>query len=168
MNVRNVTERLGTLSRQGEFFRREILIELILLTVIGAVVRILVAHVFLGGLGRGYEGDEGGYMTLALRIAEGLGFTNKSGAPTSYVGPGLPLLLLVPIGLHGAGMVGIRLFLCLMESLLVPACYLLGRSVSDSRRIGLIASAIAVCFPTWIIPSGEIGRASCRERVCDG
>ena len=119
-------------------------------------MRILVAQILLGGLNRGYEGDESGYMSLAMHIAQGLGLSDNSGRPTSYVGPGLPLLLLIPMSLVGPDIIGVRLFMCLIESLLIPACYLLGQSVSGSRRVGSIAAAIAVFFPTWIIPSGAI------------
>jgi 4-amino-4-deoxy-L-arabinose transferase-like glycosyltransferase len=142
--------------REYELSPATILLYLTLVTIAGALLRIVVAQMFLGGLSRGYEGDESGYMDLAVHVAQGLGFTDKSGSPTSYIGPGLPFVLLLPISVFGSDMLTIRLFMCFIESLLVPACYLLGKSMSGSRTIGLIAAATAVVFPTWIIPSGAI------------
>ena len=157
MNVRTEIQRPGVyLRKHNEFSSKRIILELTLLTFVGFVLRILVAQILLGGLNRGYEGDEGGYMSLAMHIAQGLGLSDNSGRPTSYVGPGLPLLLLIPMSLVGPDIMGVRLFMCLIESLLIPACYLLGQSVSGSRRVGSIAAAISVFFPTWIIPSGAI------------
>jgi 4-amino-4-deoxy-L-arabinose transferase-like glycosyltransferase len=157
MNVSMENQRLGIfLTEDIGLSRKRIVLELTLLTLVGFIVRILVAQLFLGGLSRGYEGDESGYMSLAMHIAQGLGFTDKSGTPTSYVAPGLPILLMIPISFLGPHLPGIRLYMCLIESLLIPACYLLARSVSHSRIIGLIAAAIAIFFPTWIIPSGAI------------
>lgn len=135
---------------------RAIIHNLTLLLLIGFVLRMVVAQTFLGGLNRGYQGDEGGYLSLATHIAQGLGFTGNSGAVTSYRVPGLPLLLAIPIGLLGPNIIAIRIFMCFVESLLIPACYLLVRSVTGSAKLGLIASTIAIFFPSWIIPSGAV------------
>ena len=126
------------------------------LLLVGLALRIFIAHVSLGGLAREYEYDEGGYVTVAMRIAQGLGFVDSSGKPTSFLSPGLPFLVAIPISLLGHNIVVIRVLMCLIESLLIPACYLLGASISGSRQVGLIAAAIAVLFPTWIVPSGTV------------
>jgi 4-amino-4-deoxy-L-arabinose transferase-like glycosyltransferase len=62
----------------------------------------------------------------------------------------------VPIGLMGSNIISIRLFMCFIESLLIAALYLLGRSTTGSPKLGLIAGAIAIVFPTWIVPSGSV------------
>jgi 4-amino-4-deoxy-L-arabinose transferase-like glycosyltransferase len=157
MNVKTEIERIGVFLREDEQrSSKKILLALTLLTFVGFIVRLLVAQILLGGLNRDYEGDEGGYVRLAVHIAEGLGFTNSSGIPTSYRAPGLPLLLAVPISLMGSSITGIRIFMCFVESLLIPSCYLLVRSATGSPRLGFIISTIAIFFPSWIIPSGAV------------
>ena len=46
--------------------------------------------------------------------------------------------------------------MCFVESLLVPAIFLLARAATGSQKMTLAASAVAVFFPTWIVPSGAI------------
>jgi len=124
------------------------------LMVIGLVVRIVLSQVFLGGLDRNYQGDERGYIDLATHITQSLGFTDNSGRPTSYRAPGLPLLLAIPISVIGTNTVGIRIFMCFVESLLIPAFYLLVLSVTGSAKIALVTTMTAIFFPSWVIPSG--------------
>jgi 4-amino-4-deoxy-L-arabinose transferase-like glycosyltransferase len=154
MNVSTKIE--ASLHKNNKFPHRVVWRNLAALMFVGFLLRIVVAETFGGGLSRDYEGDEGGYVTLATHVAQGLGFTGNSGRPTSYRAPGLPLLVALPISLIGPNIIGIRIFMCLIESLLIPACYLLGQSVSGSRRLGLVAGTVAVLFPTWIIPSGAV------------
>ena len=157
MNVRTETERVGVLLRKDKkFSSKRILLELTLLTFAGFVVHILVAAILLGGLSRAYEGDESDYVYLATHIVQGSGFTDNSGHPTSGHTPGLPLLLTIPIWLVGPNITAIRIFMCLIESLLIPTCYLLARSLTGSARLGLLAAVIAIFFPSWIIPSGAV------------
>ena len=136
---------------------------LALLFLLGFAVRLVVAHLLLGGLGRTFEGDESAYAGIALSIVDGLGFPNNRGVPTSIIGPGVPLLIAIPTAVFGPHITGIRIFMCL-EALLVPACYLLARSLGGSRNLGLTAATIAIFFPTWLVPSGAIMTA-CRLRL---
>ena len=124
---------------------------LTVLILMGFILRIVVAEVFLGGLNSGYQGDEAGYVALATRVVQGLGFTDNYGIPVSYPLPGLPLLLAVPISIVGPNVALIRMLMAVVGSLLIPACYLLCRSSTGSQKLGLIAAAIAVFFPTWVI-----------------
>src|SRR5262245_35251357 len=94
-----------------------------LLMFVGFVLRIILLQVFLGGLNRNYEGDEGSYVSLAAHITQSLGFTDNSGRPTSYRAPGVPLLVAAPLSVIGQNIVGIRIFMCFVESLLIPAFY---------------------------------------------
>jgi 4-amino-4-deoxy-L-arabinose transferase-like glycosyltransferase len=130
--------------------------QIVLLTFAAFVVRMLVAQFVLGGLSREYQGDESDYVKLAIHFVQGLGFSDNAGRPTSLRTPGLPLLLTLPIWLTSANIGAIRLFMCLLESLMIPAVYLLARSVTGSEKIGLVAGAIAVVFPSWMFPSGAI------------
>ena len=129
---------------------------LALLFLLGFAVRLVVAHLLLGGLGRTFDGDESAYAGMALRLIEGMGFVDNRGNSTSVLGPAVPLLVAIPTALLGPQIAGIRVFMCLIEALLVPVCYLLGRSLAGSRKVGLTAAAIAVFFPTWIVPSGAV------------
>jgi 4-amino-4-deoxy-L-arabinose transferase-like glycosyltransferase len=129
---------------------------LAVLIAVGFILRIVAWEIFGGGLNSEYQNDEIGYVNLAIHVAEGLGFTDHLGHPTSRRVPGLPLLVAIPVSLMGSNVIAIRIFMCLIGSLLVPACYLLAHSVTDSHKIGLIAAAIAAVFPTWVIPSGSV------------
>ena len=129
---------------------------LALLFLLGFAVRLVVAHLLLGGLGRTFDGDESAYAGMALRLIEGMGFVDNRGNSTSILGPAVPLLVAIPTALLGPQIAGIRVFMCLIEALLVPGCYLLARSVGGSRKVGLTTATIAVIFPTWIVPSGAV------------
>ena len=129
---------------------------LAVLTFIGFVVRIIAVEVLGDGLNGRYQGDEGLYISLATYLVEGRGFTNKDGMPISYPLPGLPLFLAMPVSIIGPRVAAIRTFMVVVGSLLIPACYLLSRSLTGSQKVGWIAAAIAVFFPTWVIPSSSI------------
>jgi 4-amino-4-deoxy-L-arabinose transferase-like glycosyltransferase len=131
---------------------------LAVLIFMGFILRIVAAEVFVFGEGlySGYEGDEGQYMNYATHIVQGLGFTNKNGIPVSYPLPGLSLLLAMPISIIGPKVVVIRMFMAVVGSLLILACYLLSRSLTGSQKGGWIAAAIAVFFPTWVFFSSFI------------
>jgi 4-amino-4-deoxy-L-arabinose transferase-like glycosyltransferase len=129
---------------------------LVMLVLVGFILRIVAWEIFGGGLNSEYQNDEIGYVNLATHVAHGLGFTDHLGQPTSRRVPGLPLLVAIPLSLVGSNVIAIRIFMCLIGSLLVPACYLLTHSVTDSHKIGFIAAAIAAVFPTWVIPSGSV------------
>jgi 4-amino-4-deoxy-L-arabinose transferase-like glycosyltransferase len=135
---------------------RPVVQTLALLFFLGFAVRLVVAHLLLGGLGRTFEGDESAYAGMALRLVEGMGFVDNRGNSTSILGPAVPLLVAIPTAFFGPQIAGIRVFMCLIEALLVPACYLFARSVAGSRKVGLTAATIAVFFPTWIVPSGAV------------
>jgi len=126
------------------------------IVVVAFVMRLAAGEIIGGGLSSPYKEDENDYAGLATRVVQGLGFTNKDGAPTSYRTPGLPLLLAMPISLVGPDILVMRVFMALVGSLLVPACYLLGRAATDSQRAGWIAAVVAAVFPTWVIPSSSL------------
>jgi 4-amino-4-deoxy-L-arabinose transferase-like glycosyltransferase len=133
-----------------------IYVQLILLIAIGFGVRILVNEILLGGIDRPYEDDESGYITLALHLSRGLGFTNEFGYATAHRTPGLPLLLTIPVSIFGSNIAVIRCFMCFVEAFLAPALYLLLRSMTISVEWALAGSMLTVLFPTWVIPSGAI------------
>jgi len=129
---------------------------IVVLMFLGFLLRIVAGEVMGGGLNTGYEGDEGDYAKVAVRIVHGQGFTNYNGTPTTLHPPGLPLLLAMLISLTGPQNAIMRTFMSLLGSLLTPACYLLTRSLTGSQKLGWIAAAIAVVFPTWVFSSSAI------------
>jgi len=135
---------------------RRIVRDLTLLLLVGFVLRLITSQILVGGLNRAYEGDEGSYVNLATHIVQGLGFTDSSGRPTSYRAPGLPLLVSIPISFVGPNIIGLRIFMCFVESLLTPVFFFLVRSVTGSPKLALIAALIGIVFPTWLIPSGTV------------
>src|SRR5262245_17902797 len=144
-------ESLQAFSHRNKGWPPQVVCSLVALIFVGFFLRIVAWEIFGGGLNSEYRDDEIGYVILATHLAEGLGFTDHLGNPTSSRVPGLPLLVAIPVSLIGSNVIAIRIFMCLIGSLLVPACYLLAHSVTDSHRMGLIAAAIAVAFPTWVI-----------------
>jgi 4-amino-4-deoxy-L-arabinose transferase-like glycosyltransferase len=127
------------------------------LVFVGCLLRLVAAQGLAGGLGAAYQGDEVGYVTLAGHLVHDRSFTDYYGVPTSYRTPGLPLLLTLPIGLAGLNPVVGRIFMCLIGSLLIPACYLLGRASTGSEKIAWTAAALAAFFPTWVFLSSSLG-----------
>jgi 4-amino-4-deoxy-L-arabinose transferase-like glycosyltransferase len=149
-------ESLKTFSyKKKELSPRAVCQNMAVLICIGFILRIAAAEIFTVGLNGGYQGDEEQYMSLATHIVQGLGFTNKNGIPISTPPPGLPLLLAMPISIAGPKVAVIRIFMAVVGSLLIPACYLLGRSLTGSQKVGWIAAVIAVFFPTWMIYSSS-------------
>jgi len=144
------------LYKKKDLFPRAVYRNLGVLMFIGFILRIVATEVFLAGLDGGYQGDEGAYVSLATHIVQGLGFTDKNGTPISYPLPGLPLLLAIPISIIGPKVAVLRMFMVVIGLLLIPACYLLSRSLTGSQKVGWIAAAIAVFLPTWVIYSGRI------------
>jgi len=129
---------------------------LAVLIFIGFVLRIAATEILGTGLNSEYQGDERQYTRLATHIVQGLGFTDNNGNPVSYPLPGLSLLLAIPISIVGVKIAVLRVFMAAVGSMLIPACYLLGRSLTGSQNVGWIAAGIAIFFPTWVIPSGSI------------
>ena len=147
----------GFLKDGKQFPSVSIALQLGLLTLVGFIVRVAVSEVFLGGLGRDWDqGDEVGYVTLATHMVQGLGFSTDPAIPTSWRVPGVPLLLAIPIALLEAEIIAIRIFMCFVESLLIPTFYLLVRSVTGSAKLALIAGIIGILFPSWLIPAGAV------------
>jgi 4-amino-4-deoxy-L-arabinose transferase-like glycosyltransferase len=155
MEIRN--KRLKIFSRLiRELPARSTIHHLILLLVVGFALRLFVGQTVVGGFSREYEGDEAGYVGLAAHVVQGMGFSDNAGAPRSYRMPGLPLLVAIPVSFTGENVIGIRIFMCFLESLLIPAFYLLVRTLTGSAKLGLIGGAIAIFFPTWVIPPGNV------------
>src|SRR5262245_40119365 len=129
-NVSTTIESLKAFSFKNEVLSRQVVCRnLAVLILVGFIVRIVAWQIFEGGLNSAYQNDEIGYVNLATHVAEGLCVTDHLGQPTSRRVPGLPLLVAIPVSLMGSNVIGIRIFMCLIGSLLVPACYLLAHSV---------------------------------------
>lgn len=125
------------------------------LTVAALAVRLLAGQFVLGGLGRDWHGDEGSYVRPALTLAEGRGFLDQHGKPNCNRTPGLPFLLSLVYRVTGERIVGTRVLMCVLGSLIVPACFLLGRSVAGVRA-GLWSAAAAAVFPHWVYYSDRV------------
>jgi|GEM_PF-4928710 len=122
---------------------------LLLITVFAFLVRLGLAHVAVGGLGRPYEGDECSYTQLAAALADGRGYISKDGTPHTIRTPAVPVLISLVFRLTDSSNVVVRVVMCLLATLLVPVCYLLGRSLAD-ERVGLLSAIAAALFPNWI------------------
>jgi 4-amino-4-deoxy-L-arabinose transferase-like glycosyltransferase len=119
---------------------------LVLLTLLAFGVRVAVNEL-RGGLGQPYIGDEGDYVSVARNVLAGHGYVGPHG-PTSMRTPGLPFLMGTVMALWGEKIALLRLTMALVNALIVPAIYLLGRELMGVRA-GLLAALVAVAFPAW-------------------
>jgi 4-amino-4-deoxy-L-arabinose transferase-like glycosyltransferase len=123
---------------------------------IGFLLRLIAGQYVNGGLDIDYQFDEGDYAKVAIRVLQGTGFTLYNGLPTTSHPPGLPLLLAALISVAGPTRWAMRVLMCFIGTLLIPACYLLTTSLTGSRKIGSFAGALAALFPVWVVSSSQI------------
>jgi len=91
------------------------------LTFIAVVVRLSIVDT-----GRPLGGDEVEYHALAVRLAEGRGFTREDGTPTAYYAPGLPFLLSILYRWTGPDPTSARVMLATFGGLSSGLVFLLG------------------------------------------
>jgi 4-amino-4-deoxy-L-arabinose transferase-like glycosyltransferase len=118
-------------------------------------LRLAAAQWAAGGLNRAPAGDEPDYVARALNLAEGHGLADVYGIPSSIRPPGLPLLLALFFSFAGPNIAWARVMMCVLGALLVPACFLLGRSLAGGRA-GLVCALGAAVFPNWVWYSGDL------------
>ena len=158
MSIRGTIDRFKAFSHGDlALYQGTVRRNLAVLMLLGFVLRLVAAQGLSGGLTKEYEGDEVGYVTLAGHLVHDWTFTDYHGFPTAYRTPGLPLLLALPVGIAGTAPLLLRMFMCLVGSLLIPACYLLARSATGSAKMAWTSAALAVVFPAWVILSSSVG-----------
>jgi len=118
-------------------------------------IRLAAAQWVAGGLNRELTGDEPDYVTRAVSLVEGRGITDAAGRPSSTRMPGVPLVLALFFSVAGHTIAGARVLMCVLGALLVPACYLLGRTLAGERA-GLVCALGAMVFPNWVRYSGDL------------
>lgn len=109
--------------------------------------------------------DEAAYYNMALNIHSGEGYTNEiiSGLTDSFrdtpifnskgalnFAPGVPYTLSVFLYLTGPSGTKLRLFQCLLMSLLPVLVFILAALLFDARGVGLLAAVIAIVYPYFI------------------
>jgi len=111
-------------------------------------------QMFDGGLARPYAEDEPTYVNVARSVLAGHGYARPNG-PTSMRTPGLPLVAGVVMATCGDSVVCMRLTMCLIGALIVPAIYLAGRVIVNVRT-GLLAAVVGAGYPPWLHESGAV------------
>jgi 4-amino-4-deoxy-L-arabinose transferase-like glycosyltransferase len=124
------------------------------LTLLGFALRVGFTQMFDGGLTRPYTEDEPTYVNVARHVLAGEGYVRLNG-PTSMRTPGLPLIAGTVIAICGDNVVCMRLTMCFIGALIVPAIFLAGRAVVN-ERIGLLAAMIGAVYPPWLYQSGAV------------
>ncbi|MDQ3814710.1 MAG: glycosyltransferase family 39 protein, partial [Armatimonadota bacterium] len=125
----------------------------ILLLMSAAFLARLGAVIALRDMSRG-PGEEMGadgieFNLLALRVAEGQGYTWPSGETTSFRAPGFPLFLSGIYAVAGESYLLVYLAFCLLGALSCLLTYLLARELVD-EGIARIAAALSVIYPPGI------------------
>jgi len=93
-------------------------------------------------------GDEVAYHALAVRLAEGKGFVDDSGAPTAWRTPGLPAVLSLIYRVMGPDPGVARVILVVVTSLTEPALYTLAFLLFQRREIAFLVGLSWVALPT--------------------
>jgi len=122
---------------------------------VAVAVRLAAAQWAAGGLDRALAGDEPDYVIRALNLVEGRGLVDAHGIASSIRPPGLPMVLALFFSLAGPSIVWARVFMCVLGALLVPVCFLLGRTLAG-RRAGMACALGATVFPNWVWYSGDL------------
>lgn len=122
---------------------------------VAIALRLAAAQWAAGGLHRELAGDEPDYVTRALSLVEGRGFADENGRPSSIRPPGLSVILAPLFAFAGPNIFWARVLMCVLGALLVPVCYLLGRSLAGDRA-GLLCAMGAMVFPNWVRYSGDL------------
>ncbi|MGC1276523.1 MAG: glycosyltransferase family 39 protein [Planctomycetaceae bacterium] len=94
-------------------------------------------------------GDAEGYWMLAGRLAVGDEYAVYDPPRRVLRMPGLPLLLAGVRVVTGDSLLAVRVVLACVGTAACAAVYLLGRTL-DSEKTGLIAAALATCWPVLI------------------
>lgn len=135
---------------------------LLILTLMGFGLRLAATQIFTGGLdlplgdndSSSLGSDETDYTAVARNVLAGRGYSNSHG-PTSQRTPGLPLLIGIVFEIFGDRVVPLRMTMCLIGAMIVPAIYLLGRALLGVRA-GLLAALVGAVFPSWVYASGSV------------
>lgn len=133
---------------------RRICLILGLLTLLGFGLRAGFTEMFDGGLARPYTEDEPTYVNVARRVLAGDGYTRANG-PTSMRTPGLPLVTGIVMAICGDSVICMRLTMCFIGALIVPAIFLAGRAIVNVRT-GLLAAVVGAVYPPWLYMSGAV------------
>lgn len=92
-----------------------------------------------------FSPDEQNYITMAQRLLRDHIYSFWGNGPDAYVPPGYPLYLAGCLAVFGDAPLSfyhIRLFQCTLFAVTVLLSFLLGRSLTDSARVGLFAAAM--------------------------
>ena len=135
--------------------RHRIRLYLIIIFLVAVAVRLAAAQWAAGGLNRELSADEPDYVIRALSLVEGRGLADADGRPSSIRMPGLPVTLALFFSFAGRNIFWARVLMCVLGALLVPVCFLLGRTLAGGRA-GLVCALGAMVFPNWAWYSGDL------------
>lgn len=102
-------------------------------------------------------GDAIYYSNQAIRLAEGRGFVHPFAGGPAADHPPLTALAMAPVVLvFGKGLLVQRLAMAVIGSLTVVGVGILGRTVTASSRVGLLAAGLAAVYPNLWLNDGVV------------
>lgn len=139
----------GDLSRR-RFFRWLAVIAL------GALA-LRVAYVLIFKRDEPAIGDAIYYSTQAVRLAQGRGFVHPFAGGPAADHPPLTALTMAPVvWVFGTSLLVQRLDMAVIGTLTVAGIGVLGRTVSGSSRVGLLAAGLAAVYPNLWLNDGVV------------
>jgi len=139
----------GDLSRR-RFFRWLAVIAL------GALA-LRVAYVLIFKRDEPAIGDAIYYSTQAVRLAQGRGFVHPFAGGPAADHPPLTALTMAPVvWVFGTSLLVQRLAMAVIGTLTVAGIGVLGRTVSGSSRVGLLAAGLAAVYPNLWLNDGVV------------
>lgn len=102
-------------------------------------------------------GDAIYYSTQAIRLAEGRGFVHPfAGGPAADHPPLTALAMASVVWTFGTSLLVQRLAMAVVGTLAVAGIGVLGRTVSGSGRVGLLAAGLAAVYPNLWLNDGVV------------
>ena len=137
-------------SDRSRFLRR-------LAWIAGAALALRVAYIVVFKRDEPAIGDAIYYSTQAIRLAQGRGFVHPfAGGPAADHPPLTPLLMTPVAYLFHDSLLAMRFAMAVIGTLVVAGIGLLGRTVTASSRVGLIAAGIAAAYPNLWLNDGVV------------
>lgn len=137
------------------FSRRRFLRWLAVIAVGALVLR--VAYILVFKRDEPAIGDAIYYSSQAIRLAQGRGFVHPFAGGPAADHPPLTALAMAPVAwAFGTSLLVQRLAMAVVGTLVVAGIGVLGRTVSASGRIGLLAAGLAAVYPNLWLNDGVV------------
>lgn len=128
----------------------------LLVIAVGALA-LRVAYILVFKRDEPAIGDAIYYSTQSIRLAQGRGFVHPfAGGPAADHPPLTALTMAPAVWIFGTSLLVQRLAMAVIGTLVVAGIGVLGRTVSASSRIGLLAAGLAAVYPNLWLNDGVV------------